>query len=185
MTNAEMLRNLRVTLADLYPEREDAVRVAGDAGLNLAYINLGNKPITNWHNILAEAEKQELVGAVVRIARERYPRDKILAEAEAHYTGAGQVPSEGAKHGIPGPDPNLSVLAELLQEAFTADDLRRFCLYRPQFGDVLDGLAPHPSLNELVDALIQFSQTRGRLGELLAEVERERPRQYDRFRDQL
>lgn len=182
MTNAETLRTLRNTLADLYPEREDAVRVAGDAGLNLAYINLGNKPINNWHNILAEADKQELVGAIVRIAHEEYPRSDAIAEAYANLT---QGPSAGTGPRAMQPGPNLAVLAELLQEAFTADDLRRFCLYRPRFSDVLDGVAARPSLNELVDALILFSQTRGILGELLAEVERERPRQYDRFRDRL
>ena len=41
MTHSVSLRTLRNTLADLYPERQDAARVAGDAGLNLAYITEG------------------------------------------------------------------------------------------------------------------------------------------------
>ncbi|MBA3534602.1 MAG: hypothetical protein H0T73_22010 [Ardenticatenales bacterium] len=65
---------LRDLLADIYPDPADARRVAQDAGLNLASLDLKQTPINIWHDILNEAQKQERVEAIITVAREQYPK---------------------------------------------------------------------------------------------------------------
>lgn len=53
----EQLRRLRDVLVTLYPNADDAQRLAADAGLPPGKLTLKGKPVDFWHNILAEAEK--------------------------------------------------------------------------------------------------------------------------------
>ncbi len=76
------LTNLRDILADLYFTAQDSRRVVAQAGLNPAYIEFDNKAITNWYNILTEANKRNKVQDVIVVARKDYPENDLLALAE-------------------------------------------------------------------------------------------------------
>lgn len=78
----QMLTNLRDTLADLYLTPSDARRVVEDAGLNPAFIAFDNRAITNWHNILREADKHHKVPAIVDVASKEYKENEWLAAAQ-------------------------------------------------------------------------------------------------------
>jgi hypothetical protein len=185
MDKAEARRALKSVLAGLYPAREDAVRVVTDAGLAPTQIAFSAKAINSWHNILDEAEKQGRVGALVGIALQEYPSRSALREAYEDYMAALDEQETAPPPAGGEPAIDLLVVRELLAAAFTAADLRRFCYYRPHLREVLDGFADKPSLNDLVDALLEFGETRGLLADLLRDVEAERPRQYERFRSHL
>ncbi|MBN1810840.1 MAG: hypothetical protein JXA14_03295 [Anaerolineae bacterium] len=80
---------------------------------------------------------------------------------------------------------NTAVVRKLLQAAFTADELRRFCQDRPIFGPVLVDVPARASLNEMADVLIQYCETNHLLDDLCAAVKEVNPRQYERFEPDL
>jgi hypothetical protein len=185
MTKQEAMLAIRRELAGLYPAREDAVRVVTDAGLAPTQIAFSAKAINSWHNILDEAEKQGKVGALLGITLQEYPNRPALRQAYEDYMAAPDAQDTAPPPAGGEPAIDLVTVRELLAAAFTAADLRRFCYYSPHFREVLDGVADRPSLNDLVDALLEFGETRGLLADLLRDVEAERPRQYERFRSHL
>jgi Effector-associated domain 1/Effector-associated domain 5 len=75
----DVLRELRATLAALYPTRGHAVRLAEDAGIQPSRIDLDGSAEAIWHSVLDEAKKQELLSSLVAIARVDYPRNAELA----------------------------------------------------------------------------------------------------------
>ena len=85
----------------------------------------------------------------------------------------------------PEPVYDLTVIRRLLLDAFTAVTPRHFCQERPIFQPVLDYVSYQPSKVELADALIEHCQTRLLWPDLLAEVEADNPRQYERYKDRL
>ncbi|MFC2037370.1 tetratricopeptide repeat protein [Chloroflexota bacterium] len=80
---------------------------------------------------------------------------------------------------------NLATIRNLLREAFTADDLRRFCQDRPTFRPILDYFGPGFNFMQMVDAVIEQCRTWALLPDLLAGIQEVNPRQYERYRDQL
>ena len=58
-------------------------------------------------------------------------------------------------------------------------------LYRPTFRPILADLGPDHGLNNMVDRVIEYCETRVLTGELLLEVKAENPRMYARFESQL
>jgi flagellar basal body-associated protein FliL len=80
---------------------------------------------------------------------------------------------------------NLAAIRELLQAAFTAETLRRFCLDRPPFRPVVAEFGPGQGLDDMVDRVIDYCETHVLWREFLAEVERENPRQYRRYERKL
>ena len=79
----------------------------------------------------------------------------------------------------------IAAIRKLLLSAFTAQDLRRFCQDREPFQPILIKFAPNPSLADMVDEVISYCETRDLWSELLSEVARENPRQYQRFKRSL
>jgi hypothetical protein len=82
-------------------------------------------------------------------------------------------------------DYNIGALRDLLEAAFTAAELRRFCEERPFLKPVLVDLPSNFSLAQVVDRVIEFCGKRGQFSELLAEIRTHNPRQYENFVDQL
>jgi len=78
----EKLTALNYVLANLYPFREDSVRLVNEAGLRLAYIQFNNKAIDNWHSILVEADKTGKVLHLIQAALKDYPDNPVLIQAE-------------------------------------------------------------------------------------------------------
>ena len=55
---------------------------------------------------------------------------------------------------------NLKAIRELLLAAFIAEDLRRFCRDDPRFRPIYRRFAPGDGLEDLVDEVIDYCQTR-------------------------
>lgn len=72
------LTNLRNVLAGLFPTVQDSYRVVDAAGLLRTHIRFDPAAITNWHNILDEANKRGMVPAIIVEARAEYPENQEL-----------------------------------------------------------------------------------------------------------
>ncbi len=79
------------------------------------------------------------------------------------------------------PEPDIAQIRQLLLEAFTPEDLRRFCYDRPTFRPVVNRFGRPYRLDDMVDELIIYSDNYRYLPDLLAELEQHNPRQYARF----
>jgi len=78
----EKLTALNYVLANLYPFRDESIRLVNDAGLRPAFITFDNKAIDNWHNILDEADKTDHVLNLIQAVRRDYPDNPVLIQAE-------------------------------------------------------------------------------------------------------
>lgn len=58
MDSQTVFAALRDALAELYSGEQDSHVVVADAGLDASQITFSNRAQTNWHNILAEALRQ-------------------------------------------------------------------------------------------------------------------------------
>jgi MoxR-like ATPase/tetratricopeptide (TPR) repeat protein len=75
----------------------------------------------------------------------------------------------------------LPAIRWLLQEAFTAEELRRFLMDHEALRPIVTNLGPGDGLADMVDEVIDYCQKRVLFDELLAAVEEHNPRQYVRF----
>jgi tetratricopeptide (TPR) repeat protein len=71
-------------------------------------------------------------------------------------------------------------IRDLLEHAFTAEELERFCEDRPIFQPIVKRFGPSFGLDDMAEEVIDYCTSRELLGKLLAEVKRENPRQYKR-----
>ena len=78
MPTPQVMRNLQVVLAQLYPDKTSAVRVAQDAGIPIALVALNDRAIDNWHAILQEAEKQDRLAPLLTVVNEEYAANPRL-----------------------------------------------------------------------------------------------------------
>ena len=76
---------------------------------------------------------------------------------------------------------NIAAIRKLLMAAFTVKDLHRFCHDRPLFRPIVDRFAPDQGLDDLVDETITYCEKWFLLDQLLDEVQRHNPAQYDRY----
>src|SRR3989442_6259437 len=76
------LTNLKDVLADLYPFKEDSVKVVRDAGMRLSTIRFNDRATTNWAEILDEADKHGKVRNIIEAALREYPEDPFLLSAQ-------------------------------------------------------------------------------------------------------
>lgn len=70
MLTSQVMRNLRVVLAQLYPDKTSAVRVAQDAGIPIALVALNDRAIDNWDAVFQEAEKQDRLVQLLTMVKE-------------------------------------------------------------------------------------------------------------------
>lgn len=80
---------------------------------------------------------------------------------------------------------NLAAIRDLLQAAFTAETLYRFCMDHPRFRRILHQFGPDDGLDDMIDEVIDFCETKLLWKEFLAAVAEENPRQYARFESAL
>jgi Tol biopolymer transport system component len=83
------------------------------------------------------------------------------------------------------PTHDFQAIRKLLTSAFTADQLRRFCLDRPLFRPVCDEFSPAHGLNELVDRVIIYCEKQDLFDELLTGIQEHNPGWYAKFEPQL
>lgn len=80
---------------------------------------------------------------------------------------------------------NLAAVRGLLLAAFTTEELHRFCFDTPLFRPVHDQFALGMGKADLVDRILEFSETQLLMRELLQAVKDHNPRQYTRFEADL
>lgn len=80
---------------------------------------------------------------------------------------------------------NIAVIRRLLLAAFSPEDLRRFCQDRPTFRPIVNDFSRSHGLNEMIDRVIDYCETRALFDQLLAEIAQVNERQYARFRSEL
>jgi hypothetical protein len=80
---------------------------------------------------------------------------------------------------------NPSAFRDMLQAAFTAQELEQFCRDRTVFRPVVANLRPDFSLVEITDELVLLCQNRLLFPELEDELKSVRPRQYENHRNAL
>ncbi len=76
---------------------------------------------------------------------------------------------------------DLASVRDLLSEAFSPEELRRFLYDSPTFRPVIARISSQASLGEMVDVVIEYAYRQLLLAELLNAVKRSNPRQYARF----
>jgi len=97
-----------------------------------------------------------------------------------------QITEMGNDAGQPYPDQsNLPAISNLLRDGFAAQDLQRFCRDRSAFSPVLSRFGPNFSQEDMIDVLLEYCQKQLLFVELLSEIRRFNPRQYDRYEPQL
>lgn len=80
---------------------------------------------------------------------------------------------------------NVAAIRRLLLEAFTAQDLPRFCRDRPRLRPIVYRFGPNHGLDDMVDEVILYCGTHFMWAELLAAVQEANPDQYARFEAEL
>jgi tetratricopeptide (TPR) repeat protein len=80
---------------------------------------------------------------------------------------------------------DLAVVLQLMESAFTAQELRRFCLLRPSLRPVRSHFGLNASLAEMLDTVLEYCWKRDLIPELLAEIRDYNPDQYDRYQPHL
>jgi hypothetical protein len=80
---------------------------------------------------------------------------------------------------------DMATVASLVRDSFTARELQRFCRDRTIFSPVSSRFGPMFSLEDMIDVLLEHSQKRLLLTDLLLEIQRYNPRQYQRYAPQL
>lgn len=85
------LTQLQYELSDLYFQEDNIRRVAVQAGIPAAVLDIDAAALTAWYNVLREAVNREKVTAIVDIAKEEFPvRQTVLTRALAqHESGVG------------------------------------------------------------------------------------------------
>lgn len=85
MDSQMLFAALRGALAELYPKEEDARVVVDDAGVDASQIAFSTRAQTNWHNILAEAARQNRLDNLLDAARIAYGSNPALTAAHVEY----------------------------------------------------------------------------------------------------
>jgi hypothetical protein len=88
MTKNAAIQALRGALVNLDPQAQQAARLAEDAGLNLAYVDLGGAPINQWHAILREADRRDKLDDLIQAALRDYGDNQPLRRAALDYWAA-------------------------------------------------------------------------------------------------
>ena len=102
-------------------------------------------------------------------------------------TGAAEpaAPAGPARLHIDPGNPPIGVIRELMTDAFTDAELRRYCEDSPSFRPVISNFGDKFSLADIVGELITFCSNRLLWDDLLAGIKEARPGQYARFESRL
>jgi hypothetical protein len=102
------------------------------------------------------------------------------------YVALAQLQAMSDEVERPGPaQVNVAAVCDLIRAAFTVKDLVRFCRDRPVFSPLQSRFGPNPSLEDVIDSLVEYCEKRLLFPELLSEIRMANPRQYERYLPQL
>jgi len=76
---------------------------------------------------------------------------------------------------------DVAAIRRLLMEAFSAEELRRFCQDRPALRSAVGRFGPGQGLDDMVAEVIDYCQTHVLWDTLLTGVEKDNPQQYTRW----
>jgi hypothetical protein len=82
-------------------------------------------------------------------------------------------------------DYDISAIRRLIRQAFTAQELQRFCRDRPHLRPILSELGPGFSFEEMIETVISYCHRRILLAALLADIREHNPEQYARYADEI
>lgn len=92
------LTTLCDVLADLYPFRDDARRIAVTAGLRAAQIRFDDSALNTWFSVLHNAQLNDSVASVIGVALREYPKHELL-----------RLAARGELSGVKGPEVDRDV----------------------------------------------------------------------------
>jgi len=81
------LNLLRDTLAEVYPTESIARTIVSEAGVSEKFIDFDGSAIEFWKNILSQAHDNNQVQNIINVAKQQYPQNIDLLEAEKTYHG--------------------------------------------------------------------------------------------------
>ncbi len=110
--------------------------------------------------------------------------EPVVAKYPSFLPGAAPFPGPERPHVDP-VNPPVAAIRDLLQAAFDAGPLRRFCQDRAAFRSLIPEFSPKDSVAEMAEKVIGFCSQRLLWDELLAGIKEENSRQYDRFVSRL
>lgn len=84
--------SLATVLAELYSDPESIRRLATEAGIDVARINLAQPAVNAWPHVIQEAERQTRMAALAAIALREYPTYAPLQLALAEALPAAVTP---------------------------------------------------------------------------------------------
>lgn len=87
--------------------------------------------------------------------------------------------------GIPSTHYNTAGIRDLIKDAFTAKEFARVCQDSPDFHLAHADFGNNASLEDMIDVIIEHSRTRALFPNLLSEIERYNPTQFERHRIHL
>jgi hypothetical protein len=100
-------------------------------------------------------------------------------EVSGERTEGPAAPQPGLP-AIDADNPPIAAIRDLLEAAFTAKTLKRFCQDRPDFRPLVTDFSPSDGLSDMVERIIVYCGEFLLWDKLLAEVKEERPQQYAR-----
>ncbi|MEZ4735400.1 MAG: SUMF1/EgtB/PvdO family nonheme iron enzyme [Caldilineaceae bacterium] len=83
--NRIIFANLRNVLASLYPDERSIRRIADDAGIVLAHIEISAHAKNDWHSVLTEANKNNQVEALLAVVEREYSSNKEFRNIYDEY----------------------------------------------------------------------------------------------------
>lgn len=84
--------SLATVLAELYSDPESIRRLATEAGIDVARINLAQPAVNAWPHVIQEADRQTRMAALAAIALREYPTYAPLQLALAETSPAAVTP---------------------------------------------------------------------------------------------
>lgn len=91
--NAGQLTVLTDGLADLYPFREDAMRLAREVGVPIRAIQWNGPPLTMWDSLLRMALEHDLLVTLVGRATLEFPKEQYLVQVARGQLAIARGPS--------------------------------------------------------------------------------------------
>lgn len=156
----DLLRRLRIALADCCPDREQAALLARDAGLSPRTLDLTGTPEGFWQHILDEAARQGRVGALLRLAVAGAPADDALADLSAEY--ARQTATRPERPAAPAaPRSEQTNIRDQLQRAVETGDTGRIKAVVDAHRYLLNGVPQYIAGTPIIADLLDFPVAEG------------------------
>jgi len=149
-------------------------RASGDNGIWLCLI----------HSVLIDRDITEKGVTPYTADLLRKWKKDAEAAARARLVGGSTAPAATTIQ-IDSDNPPVAAIRDLLEAAFTANSLLRFCKNQEEFQPVVKSFGPGHGLEDMVDELIDYCGTRLLWDTLLAKVAEVNKKQFDKFVAQL